>query len=103
MIPIPEPMIFDGPGYDPALDQKRLTGQIKRIFNFMSDGQWRTLGEIAKETGDPEASISAQLRHLKKKRFGSHIVDKRRRGEGSLGLWEYKLIPNIPGIQGKLF
>lgn len=50
MRPIPEPMKFDGPEYDPSLDQKRLTGQIKRIFDLMTDGKWRTLGEISKAT-----------------------------------------------------
>lgn len=40
-------------------------------------------------TGDPEASISAQLRHLRKHRFGGHDVQKRRRNDGAQ--WEYRL------------
>ena len=31
-------------------------------------GDWRTLRSIADCTGDPEASVSAQLRHLRKDR-----------------------------------
>ena len=85
---------FNGPCYDPEYDQVRLTGQALRVFNLMSDGQWRTLHEISQKTGDPHASVSAQLRHLRKDRFGAHIVDKRSRGERSSGLWEYKLIVN---------
>lgn len=82
---------FDGQCFDPALDQARLTGQILRIRDLMSDGTWRTLAEISRATGDPEASVSAQLRHLKKSRFGSHQIDKRRRGLETRGLWEYRL------------
>ena len=100
---IPEPMRFNGPDYDPKYDQKRLTGQIKRVYDLMIDGRWRTLGEIAQETHDPEASISAQLRHLRKPRFGSHLVDKRRRGDEKRGLYEYKLIVNNLPVQQKLF
>jgi hypothetical protein len=67
----------------------------------MCDGEWRTLSEINEGTksernplGDPPASISAQLRHFRKKRFGSHLVDKRRRGDDAGGLWEYRLVVN---------
>ena len=103
MRPISEPMSFDGPDYNPDLDRKRLTGQVKRIFDCMLDGKWRTLAEIKAVTGDPEASISAQLRHLRKARFGGHLIEKRRRGEETQGLFEYKLIPNLPGWQQRLF
>jgi len=88
------PLAFGGPVFDPAKDTKRLTGQLLRIFNVMADGTWRTLPEIAEATGDPEASISAQLRHLRKPEFGAHAVDKRRRGSETSGLWEYRLIPS---------
>jgi len=38
---------LNGPDYVPELDQVRLTGQIQRVFNCMSDKRGRTLGEIA--------------------------------------------------------
>lgn len=85
---------FNGSDYDKNHDLPRLTGQIKRVFACMSDGKWRTLEEIQAETGDPQASVSAQLRHLRKPRFGLHAVEKRPRGERCHGLWEYKLTPN---------
>lgn len=85
------PPRFNGPDYDAARDNERLTGQILRIFDLMRDGEWRTLGDIAKATGDPEASISAQLRHLRKKRFGAHGLEKDYRGNG---LYAYRLIVN---------
>lgn len=87
---------FDGPEYVPARDQERLTGQILRIFSLMRDGKWRSLPEIATATGDPEASISAQLRHLRKTRFGSHTVNRRHVGSG---LFEYQVIPNRAAAQ----
>lgn len=83
---------FNGPDYEPEFDQARLTGQIERIYNLMIDGRWRTLQEIEQATRDPQSSISAQLRHLRKKRFGSHIIEKRRRGDRTNGLFEYKLL-----------
>ena len=71
---------FDGSDYRPDVDKLRLTGQLKRVFEAMSDGKWRTLNEITDITGDPQASISAQLRNLRKPSFGSHVVHKRNRG-----------------------
>jgi hypothetical protein len=76
---------FDGA--TPA-DVPRLNAQIVRIRTLMSDGLWRSLDEIASETGDPPASISAQLRHLRKPRFGSYTVDKFYVGGG---LYRYRL------------
>lgn len=91
---IPANPRFDGPCYSPEHDDARLTGQLQRIFAYMKSGDWHTLSEIAAATGAPEASASANLRHLKKSRFGSHGVEKRPRGERAVGLWEYRLIVN---------
>ncbi|PKN36714.1 MAG: hypothetical protein CVU62_13350 [Deltaproteobacteria bacterium HGW-Deltaproteobacteria-2] len=82
---------YEGP-VDGHKDFDRLQGQTRDIYNLMSDGVYRTLAEIEKVTGYPEASISAQLRHLRKLRFGGHTVKKQRRFEDK-GLWEYQLIP----------
>lgn len=86
-----QPLRFDGPAYSPKHDQVRLTGQILRVFECMKDGRFRTLREIAAITHDPESSISAQLRHLRKPRFGGHTVLRQSRGERELGLYEYAL------------
>jgi len=67
---------FDGSDYIPERDNPRLKGQLKRVWDVMKDGKQRTLKEIASITGDPEASVSAQLRHLRKPRFGGHVVEK---------------------------
>jgi len=82
---------FNGSDYDPAFDHARLSSQYVRIFNLMCDGKWRTLAEISNVTGDPAASISAQLRHMRKPRFGSHTINKRIIGERIRGLYEYQL------------
>jgi len=85
------PARFNGSDYDHEKDSPRLTGQILRVFNLMRDGQWRSLSDIAHQTGDPEASVSAQLRHLRKPRFGAHEVRKQNAGGG---LFHYQLVPN---------
>jgi hypothetical protein len=77
-----------GPAYNEALDGARIEKQHERIRDLMLDGMRRTLGEIAAATGYPESSISAQLRHLRKAKFGSWNVRKERLGGG---LWTYWL------------
>ena len=49
------------------------------MFAASRRGAWMTLGEIARLTDIGEASVSAQLRHLRKRRHGRHRVEKRRR------------------------
>lgn len=89
-----QPTLFDfsGDTYDRALDQVRLNAQMRRVVRLMCDGRWRTLAEIEKRTGDPQASISARLRDLRKEKFGLSTVERRRRGEEVRGLHEYRLI-----------
>ena len=65
------------------LDVLRLAGQYN---------SWMTLGELAGKTKFPPASISAQLRHLRKPKYGSWKIDKRQRhSDGAAILWEYRL------------
>jgi hypothetical protein len=87
--------LFPGP-VEPELDNVRLAGQAKRIWQCMVDGKWRTLREIEAITGDTTASVSAQLRNFRNlKHLGGHTVNVRRReGREKDGVWEYQLIPN---------
>jgi hypothetical protein len=55
------------------------------------DAGWMTLRELAQLTNYGEASISAQLRHLRKPHFGGYVVAKRRRGPVANGAWEYRI------------
>ena len=57
----------------------------------MEDGVFRTLDQISSQIKEPPASISAQLRHLRKPSFGSHTVNKKYIGNG---LFSYQLIVN---------
>lgn len=72
---------------------------------MLSAGQcatWLTLDELAKLTHYPPASISAQLRHLRKPKYGGFAVEKRRRtvnkamrADGVGALWEYAVHPVV--------
>ena len=73
---------FDGDDYNDRRDRVRLTGQLERVYKFISDGGWHSVEEIAQATGDPATSVSAQLRNLRKERFGDHDVETKRHGEG---------------------
>ena len=54
--------------------------------------QWVTLQELAGKTKFPPASISAQLRHLRKALYGGWVVEKRRREWVTEEVvWEYRL------------
>ena len=80
---------FNGSDYLPSRDKIRLETQLERIVHLMRDKRWRTLSEICTITGDPHASVSAQLRHLRKKAFGRHSVEKK---HVEHGLFKYRLI-----------
>lgn len=81
-----------GPLFDEAIDGERIEKQMDRIRGVLLSHAWLSLAQLANATGDPEASISAQIRHLRKPRFGGHTIEKRRRQpEG--GTWEYRMVP----------
>ena len=71
--------------------------QLESIRDLMLStsrrGSWLTLTEIAERTEFGATSISAQLRHLRKRRFGGYLVAKRRRrlraAAGARAFWEY--------------
>jgi hypothetical protein len=79
---------FDGETYAPPLDGRRLGAQLQAVYNEMMDGGWHTLAAVAVATGASEASVSARLRDLRKARFGSFTVVRRRVAGG---LHEYRL------------
>lgn len=60
-----------------AAEEAVISRQVEAIRALMADGVWRTLREITKYTGFPEASVSADLRSLRKKKYGAHKVDRR--------------------------
>lgn len=87
--------MFGGKTFVEEKDGQRLSTQLNATFAIMSDGNWRTLPEIAallKDQTGKEAttqSISARLRDFRKEKFGGHTVERRRI---SGGLFEYRLV-----------
>lgn len=78
----------DGSTYLHERDGVRLHKQHNRVLAAMRDGQWHTLAELAAATKDPEASVSARLRDLRKPRFGSYVVE---REYVERGLFRYRI------------
>ena len=85
-----EPPDFDGWTYQHDRDYVRLKSLLDRVKHRMADGNWWSLWELSERTGGSEASVSARLRDLRKKKFGGHTVERRYVGRG---LWEYRLTP----------
>lgn len=92
---------FDGDTYEPELDHDRLATLLDRVRTLMADGRWRTLAAITEVCGGTEASVSARLRDLRKPRFGSHDIE-RRRVCGSDGLFEYRMAGTIAALPAQL-
>ena len=105
-----------GPAFDARKDRQRVLTQMEVIRDVMlsavecaeqitrdsylqmwdaarlaADAGWLTLRELGDLTNYGEASISAQLRHLRKPHFGGYVVAKRRRGPATNGEWEYRI------------
>lgn len=81
--------VFNGPDLTKK-DNERLSTQYDAIFKYMKDSRFRTLQQISNKLGYPESSVSAQLRHMRKARFGSHTVNRKR----ICGTYYYQLIVN---------
>ena len=94
-------------------DARRLRSQREVIRDVMLAAvdcdTWLTLGELRALTRYGEASISAQLRHLRKLENGGHDVSKQRRedavGAGASAdgrgecVWEYRILRILqPGL-----
>jgi len=81
----------DGETYEVKFDLTRLNRQARAVYDLMRDGRWRTLSEIEHEIGEPQPSISARLRDLRKVQFGCHKIERRRRGDRIAGCFEYRI------------
>jgi hypothetical protein len=64
--------------------------QLERVWNALQDGTPRTLKEISDATHDPQASVSARIRDLRKEHFGGHTINRFRGTTTSF----YKLVPS---------
>jgi len=103
---------FGGAAYEPKLDRARLSLQIERVRLYLLRGEWKTLREmkaaleaIYAPAHFPEASLSAQLRNLRKEPYRLRVERRRRdgvHGPGA-GIWEYRLSGSEPQPQFGLF
>ena len=80
---------FDGSTYEADRDHSRLTTQMQRVAQAVSDGAWHTLSELAQKSHGSEAAVSARLRDLRKPKFGGHTVEREYVGNG---LWMYRVL-----------
>lgn len=78
-----------GKTFSRARDGERLSRQARAVWNVMRDKKWRTLPEIASVLEEPEQSISARLRDLRKPRFGGWNVE---RTYVANGVWAYRVL-----------
>lgn len=62
-----------------------------KLLTASRSGNWLTLGELQLFSGFGEASISAQLRHLRKPAAGGFQIAKRRRKFARRIVWEYRI------------
>ena len=94
------PPVGAGEGmFRPGLTQRETLLTILRLAAQYET--WLTLAELAGKTEFPPASISAQLRHLRKARYGGWAVEKRRREWITEELvWEYRLAEGGKGGSG---
>lgn len=74
-LPPPPPGHRSGGTYSHEHDFERLNTQMGLVWRVVCDGGWYRLYEISLATNQPEASVSARLRDLRKKRFGGYLVD----------------------------
>lgn len=81
---------FDGETYEHDRDYVRLTGQLKRVYDMLADGEWHTIPELhSAHPADSPQAISARIRDLRKNKFGGHVVHRENVGGG---LWRYRLV-----------
>ena len=83
---------MNSPTYEAKYDRARLKTQNERVTEAMQNQAWRTLSDISRLTGDPEASIGSRLRGFREVKRGGHTVNRRRRGNPKRGWWEYQVI-----------
>ena len=82
---------FDGADIDQERDDARLKQQINIIRKRMENAGWLTVQQLSQELGYPATSVSAQIRNLRKDKFGGRYVERRYQGNG---LYEFKLHPS---------
>lgn len=96
---LPDDLTFKGKGYNAKFDKERLSKTMRKVFEFMSDGQRHTLREITKAAGEnkSEASVSAMIRSFRIPENGGFCVLSESIGNG---VWHYWLDFSQPSNLG---
>lgn len=55
---------------------EKLTGDLRRVYECLSDGKAWTVQAIAQRLNLPETSCSSHVRHLRKPKFGGFTVKR---------------------------
>ncbi len=71
---------------------QKLTGDLKRVFDILSKGGAHLVSDIARDLNLPACSVSAQIRHLRKPKFGGFTV---KRISLTKGLSAYQMVRGI--------
>jgi hypothetical protein len=89
--PVASPPVAANDGmFQPGRTQRETLLTVLRLAAEYE--RWVTLAELAASTRFPPASISAQLRHLRKEHYGGWVIEKRRREwVQEEVVWEYRL------------
>jgi hypothetical protein len=72
-------------------DASRLSRQLDIVATCLGDGSWWTLPSLAERAAASTQSVSARVRDLRKERWGSHTIE-RRKVVGSVGVYEYRMV-----------
>ena len=75
-------------------DGERLEGQFERVWAIMRDGEYHTIQEVAVTTGDPAQSVARQIRYIRSKARGGHVLEREHRGRG---LYAFRVDFNAAG------
>lgn len=68
---------------------------MKRLADFLDDGNWHTVREVSLRFSISENSASANMRKLRTKKFGSHLLESKPDVIDNRVMWFYRLIPNV--------
>lgn len=67
-------LVYDFVNPKDAERTQKLTGDLRRVYAIMQDGKTHLVSDIAKILNLPECSVSAQIRHLRKQKYGGYNV-----------------------------
>ncbi len=84
---------FDGSDIEPPDIPPLSTQHLRVRAAALAWHGWFAMEELAHSIDEPAGSTERQVRYLRAERFGSYLVEKRRRGESRT--WEYRVVPPV--------